>query len=52
MTLLATPVLAAHFLAGAILSWAMPIALLCLVGVYWLLLLRRRSAGARTGKVQ
>lgn len=44
--------LAAHFLAGAILSWAMPIALLCLVGIYWALLLRRRSAGARSGKVQ
>ncbi|HEX7083776.1 MAG TPA: hypothetical protein VF186_06655 [Gaiellaceae bacterium] len=44
--------LAAHFLAGAILSWAMPIVLLVLVGIYWMLLLRRRSAGARSGKVQ
>jgi cytochrome c-type biogenesis protein CcmH/NrfF len=44
--------LAAHFLAGAILSWAVPLVLLLLVGLYWGMLLRRRSAGARTGKVQ
>jgi len=52
MSSFATSVLAAHFLAGAILSWAMPILLLCLVGLYWALLLRRRSAGARSGKVE
>jgi cytochrome c-type biogenesis protein CcmH/NrfF len=45
-------ILASHFLAGAILSWALPIGLLVLIGVYWLLLLRRRSPGARTGKVE
>lgn len=45
-------VLASHFLAGAILTWAMPIGLLVLVGLYWALLLRRRAAGARTGKVE
>lgn len=45
-------VLASHFLAAAILSWALPIALLVAVGIYWSLLLRRRAAGARTGKVE
>lgn len=43
--------LAAHFLAGAILSWAMPVVFLILVGAYWTVLLRRRSSGARTGKM-
>jgi cytochrome c-type biogenesis protein CcmH/NrfF len=45
-------VVAAHFLAGSILTWAMPLGLLVIVGLYWALLLRRRSAGARTGKVE
>jgi cytochrome c-type biogenesis protein CcmH/NrfF len=45
-------VASSHFLAGALLTWAMPIGLLVLVGLYWALLLRRRSAGARTGKVE
>jgi cytochrome c-type biogenesis protein CcmH/NrfF len=45
-------VVAAHFLAGSLLTWAMPIGLLVIVGLYWALLLRRRSAGARTGKVE
>jgi cytochrome c-type biogenesis protein CcmH/NrfF len=36
--------LAAHFLAGAILTWAMPIGLLILVAAYWGIVLRRRSA--------
>jgi cytochrome c-type biogenesis protein CcmH/NrfF len=40
------------FLTGEILTWALPIGLLVVVGVYWALLLRRRSAGARTGKVE
>jgi hypothetical protein len=44
--------LAAHVLVGEVLTWAFPIALCILVGLYWALLLRRRSAGARTGKVQ
>ena len=38
-------VMASHFLAGAILTWALPIALLLAIGVYWTLLLRRRSRG-------
>jgi cytochrome c-type biogenesis protein CcmH/NrfF len=45
-------VLASHFLAGSILSWALPIALLVLVGLYWALLLRRRAAGARSEEVE
>jgi cytochrome c-type biogenesis protein CcmH/NrfF len=36
-------VIASHFLAGSILSWALPIALLLAIGVYWLMVLRRRS---------
>jgi cytochrome c-type biogenesis protein CcmH/NrfF len=44
--------LGTHFLTGAILSWAMPIGLLVLVGLYWAVLLRRRAPGARTGKVE
>jgi cytochrome c-type biogenesis protein CcmH/NrfF len=45
-------VFGSHFLAGALLSWALPIGLLIAVGLYWALLLRRRTAGARTGKVE
>jgi cytochrome c-type biogenesis protein CcmH/NrfF len=45
-------ILGSHFLAGAILSWALPIGVLVVVGLYWALLLRRRAAGARTGKVE
>jgi cytochrome c-type biogenesis protein CcmH/NrfF len=44
--------LAAHVLPGEVLTWAFPIALVVLVGLYWAVLLRRRSSGARTGKVQ
>jgi len=33
--------IAAHFLAGSILSWALPIAVLLAVAVYWIVLLRR-----------
>jgi cytochrome c-type biogenesis protein CcmH/NrfF len=36
-------VMASHFLAGAVLSWALPIALLIAVGIYWSVILRRRS---------
>ena len=32
----------ASFLTAAILTWALPIALLALVGVYWLIVFRRR----------
>jgi cytochrome c-type biogenesis protein CcmH/NrfF len=45
-------IVASHFLTGALLSWAMPIGLLLVVGIYWALLLRRRAAGARTGRVE
>ena len=45
------PVLASHFLAGSILTLVLPVGLLVAVGIYWALLLRRRSAGARSGKV-
>jgi cytochrome c-type biogenesis protein CcmH/NrfF len=31
----------ADFLAGAILTWALPIALLVIVGLYWALVLSR-----------
>jgi cytochrome c-type biogenesis protein CcmH/NrfF len=44
--------IASHFLAGSLLTWAMPIGLLILVGLYWALLLRRRSAGARAGPAE
>jgi cytochrome c-type biogenesis protein CcmH/NrfF len=37
--------LTASFLAGSLLSWAMPIALLAAVLVYWGVILRRRSRG-------
>jgi cytochrome c-type biogenesis protein CcmH/NrfF len=37
--------IAAHFLAGALLTWAMPIGLLVLVGLWWTVLMKRRSGG-------
>jgi hypothetical protein len=30
----------------------LPVGMLVAVGIYWALLLRRRSAGARSGKVE
>ena len=45
-------ILASHFQAGAILTLVLPVGALIAVGIYWALLLRRRSAGARTGKVE
>jgi len=45
-------IVASHFLTGALLTWAMPIGVLLAVGIYWAVLLRRRAAGARTGKVE
>lgn len=33
----------ASFLAGSILGWALPLALLIAVLVWWMILLRRRS---------
>jgi cytochrome c-type biogenesis protein CcmH/NrfF len=47
-----TLLVSSHQLAGEILTWALPIGLLVVVGLYWALLLRRRSPGARTGKVE
>ena len=38
-------VVASHFLAGAVLSLALPIGAVIAVGFYWALLLRRRSSG-------
>lgn len=40
-----TTVLAAHFLAGAILTLVLPLILLTAVGIYWWYLLRRRGSG-------
>jgi cytochrome c-type biogenesis protein CcmH/NrfF len=37
--------LTASFLEGAVLSWALPLALLIAVTIWWLLVLRRRSGG-------
>ncbi len=34
----------ASFLAGAILSWALPLGLLVAVTLWWLVILRRRSS--------
>jgi hypothetical protein len=44
--------LASHFEAGSILTLVLPVALLIAVGIYWALLLRKRSSGARSGKVE
>ncbi len=43
---------AAHFLTGSLLTWALPIGLLIAVGVYWAVLVRRRSPGARSGDTE
>jgi cytochrome c-type biogenesis protein CcmH/NrfF len=45
-------IVASHFLAGSILTLVLPVGLLVVVGIYWAFLLRRRSAGARSGKVK
>jgi cytochrome c-type biogenesis protein CcmH/NrfF len=34
----------ASFLSGAILSWALPLALLIAITIWWVLILRRRSS--------
>jgi cytochrome c-type biogenesis protein CcmH/NrfF len=34
----------ASFLEGAILSWALPLALLTAVTIWWIVVLRRRSS--------
>jgi cytochrome c-type biogenesis protein CcmH/NrfF len=38
--------LIASFLAGAILSWALPLALLVAILIWWVAVLRRRSDDA------
>ena len=45
-------VLASHFLVASLLTLLLPVAVLAAVGTYWALLLRRRSPGARSGKVE
>jgi hypothetical protein len=44
--------LASHFFAGSLLTLLLPVGLLVVVGLYWALLIRRRSAAARTDKTQ
>ena len=36
----------ASFLAGSILGWAMPLALLVAVTIWWIVILRRRGEGS------
>jgi cytochrome c-type biogenesis protein CcmH/NrfF len=36
-------VFAAHFQAAAILTWALPIAVVVGIGIYWAVVLRRRG---------
>jgi len=35
----------ASFLAGSILSWALPLCLLIAVAIWWVAIVRRRSGG-------
>lgn len=44
-------ILASH-LTGEILTWALPVGMVLAVILYWTLIVRRRSAGARSGKVE
>jgi hypothetical protein len=44
--------IASHFFAASLLTLLMPVGLLIVVGLYWALLIRRRSAGAGTGKTE
>jgi cytochrome c-type biogenesis protein CcmH/NrfF len=37
--------IASHFLAGSLLTWAMPIGLLLAIAIYWIVLLRRSGGG-------
>ncbi len=43
---------ASHFFAGSLLTLLLPVGLVIVVGLYWALLFRRRSARARTGKTE
>lgn len=38
-----TSIIAAHFLAGAIMTLLIPVGLLVAVGIYWWFLMRRRA---------
>lgn len=42
---------ASHLLAGEILTLVLPVGVLIAVGLYWWILLRRRTPGARSGRV-
>ncbi|HEY7692055.1 MAG TPA: hypothetical protein VH816_06890 [Gaiellaceae bacterium] len=42
----------ASFFTGSLLTLLLPVGLLIVVGLYWAHLIRRRSAGARTGKTE
>lgn len=42
----------ASHLTGEILTWALPVGIVLAVVLYWTLIMRRRSSGARTGKVE
>jgi hypothetical protein len=46
------PILASHFLTGSILTLALPVVALIAVGIYWAVLLRRRSADPPNGKAR
>jgi hypothetical protein len=45
-------IVASHFLTASLLTLLLPVGVLVVVGLYWALLLRRRSTGARSGKVE
>jgi cytochrome c-type biogenesis protein CcmH/NrfF len=40
--------LTASFLAGSLLSWALPLALLIAITIWWIVVLRRRSSDEDT----
>ena len=42
----------ASFFTGSLLTLLLPVGLLVAVGFYWAYLIRRRPAGARTGKTE
>jgi len=39
--------IASHFLAGSLLTMLLPIGLLVVIGVYWLVVLRRHGGGTQ-----
>jgi hypothetical protein len=44
--------IASHFFAGSLLTLLLPVGTLIVVGLYWAVLIRRRSAGARSSKTE